>query len=84
MAAKTVDRHFRVFDIEHQGRLTGRPIQEGIGVVDIQFGLEQRGQNILQLTLAGDFDHHDGGFRERKPMLLKKAPRQIGIIDDDS
>ncbi len=70
-----------VFEAEADNGFAARLRDEGVEVVDVQFGFEQGGHEPAEFRRV-DFHHHEFAFGERETMLDQQVPGTVGVVDD--
>ena len=65
---------FAVLDVQGEGRLAARTGQQRVGGMDVALGLEERGEDGLQIGgAAGKFDDDERDLGEGEPCSWKSA-----------
>ena len=73
---------FVVLDAEAEDGFALGLRNEGVEVIDIQFGFEQGRHEAVQIG-GGGLDNEQVAFGERKAFADKQFPGAVGIVHDD-
>lgn len=83
MAAEGLVGDFAVFEAEDEGGAVAGAMEEGVGVVDVDFRFEEGGEDVFELAFGVDLDGEDLAFAVREFVFLEEGARAVGVIDDD-
>lgn len=84
MPAETFCGQFEIFEVEGDYGFVVGSADQGVGVVDVDFGLDQGAEGLFESGFRIDFDHEQVGLGKSEVVFHKNFPSLIGVIHHDA
>ena len=83
-AAEDLAGHDGVVTSEHDGGEAARADEEGVGVIDVELGLEEVSAHLGEAAPFAEFDGEDFAFAERQVVSIQQTSGEDGVAGEDA